>query len=170
MTQMNKNLGDCQTCGGTVSKKAKTCPHCGQKKPFKQGPMEVPKPIAWGIIGLTLLMALPMVMMPQSDSITSSTRKSEDANYSDPTKQKSWILVSQDGVRSKLKDPGSAEFKESFFVMWKNTPVVCGQVNSKNSMGGYGGFQRFVASGASISYLEEEVADFHNVWNEMCQK
>ncbi len=35
-TEENKNLGQCHACQGTVSKKAKACPHCGQKKPFKQ--------------------------------------------------------------------------------------------------------------------------------------
>ena len=162
----NRHLGQCCACSGTVSKKAKTCPHCGQKKPAR-GPIVVPKPIAWGIIGVTLITVVPMLFTgpPSSSSSTSAS-----SNYSNPSKQQNWILTSQDGVRSKLKDPGSAKFKDSFFVVWKNTPVVCGSVNSKNSMGGYGGFQRFVASGTSIAYLEEEVADFANVWREMCQK
>ena len=80
------------------------------------------------------------------------------------------MLESQDGVREHLKDPKSAQFRNSFFVRWKDTPVICGEVNSKNSMGGYGGFQRFVAAGHKVVYLEEQVADFDNVWHEICRK
>ena len=32
----NKNLKPCRTCNELVSKSAKTCPHCGQKKPVKK--------------------------------------------------------------------------------------------------------------------------------------
>lgn len=167
-TQENKNIGACAACGGLVSKKAKTCPHCGQKKPFKHGPTRVPKPIAWGIIILTVMIGLSALSNPSPS--TGSGSRSSASNFSDPSKQQNWILVSQDGIRNRLKDPKSAQFKDSFFVVWNNTPVVCGRVNSKNSMGGYGGFQRFVAAGESVAYLEEEVADFHNVWNEMCNK
>jgi hypothetical protein len=167
MNQENKNLGACAACGGTVSKKAKTCPHCGQKKPFKRGPTQIPKPIAWGVIILVVISGLGMISNPPPPS---SSGSGSGVNLSDPAKQQNWILTSQDGVRNRLKDPGSAKFKDSYFLVWNDTPVVCGWVNSKNSMGGYGGFQRFVAAGESIAYLEEDVADFHNVWNEMCQK
>lgn len=33
---MKNNIVECRTCNGTVSKKAKTCPHCGEKKPAKK--------------------------------------------------------------------------------------------------------------------------------------
>jgi hypothetical protein len=33
--EANNKLGQCHACSGSVSKKAKTCPHCGQKKPIK---------------------------------------------------------------------------------------------------------------------------------------
>lgn len=173
MNQENKNLGACTACGGTVSKKAKTCPHCGQKKPFKRGPTQVPKPIAWAIIIFTLISGVGMISGPQppsSSGSASSAPASSGSNFSDRSKQQDWILVSQDGVRKRLKDPKSAQFRDSFFVTWNNIPAVCGWVNSKNSMGGYGGFQRFVAAGETITALEEEVADFHNLWNEVCQK
>jgi hypothetical protein len=164
--QENKLLGQCHACGGTVSKKAKVCPHCGQKKPFKHKSGIG----TWILIIFAGLVTISILTDAQDQVGNASSSSASAGNYSDTSKQQNWIMVSQDGVRNHLKDPGSAKFKDSFFTIWKETPVVCGHVNSKNSMGGYSGFQRFVASGDSIAYLEEEVADFNNVWREMCQK
>ncbi|MBD9368833.1 hypothetical protein [Xanthomonas sp. XNM01] len=44
-------------------------------------------------------------------------------------------------VRQALKDPASAQWR-NVNVIYSN--VVCGEVNAKNSMGGYAGFQRFL--------------------------
>ena len=51
-------------------------------------------------------------------------------------------------VCAKLKDCGSARFRNVRFIMSKKTdgsmaPIVCGEVNAKNSYGGYEGFQPF---------------------------
>lgn len=50
-------------------------------------------------------------------------------------------------VRSALKDPNSAEFKD---VQWIEGKSICGQVNAKNSYGGYGGFKHFVADSDGV--------------------
>ncbi len=81
-----------------------------------------------------------------------------------------WIIKTQDGVRSRLKDPASAEFRNVFFKRHEGTPIACGEVNSKNGFGGFTGFQHFVGAGETMIYLEEEVSDFSQVWNEMCAK
>jgi len=48
--------------------------------------------------------------------------------------------------------------------------MTCGEVNSKNSFGGYGGYQKFVSAGkAELTFLEEEVSDFNVVWNRKCK-
>jgi hypothetical protein len=44
-----------------------------------------------------------------------------------------------------LKDPDSAKFRNMRFVKYNGRTVVCGEVNSKNSYGGYVGFENFVA-------------------------
>lgn len=51
-----------------------------------------------------------------------------------------------DGVRSSLKDPGSAQFGDYVAGLnSKNGIVVCGWVNAKNSYGGYTGKQPYLA-------------------------
>ncbi len=34
--EKNEKIGSCHACDGTVSKAAKTCPHCGEKKPYRE--------------------------------------------------------------------------------------------------------------------------------------
>jgi DNA-directed RNA polymerase subunit E'/Rpb7 len=45
-------------------------------------------------------------------------------------------------VKANLSDPDSAQFKS--FYKNKSSGVICGEVNSKNRMGGYVGFSKFL--------------------------
>lgn len=49
-------------------------------------------------------------------------------------------------TRNQLKDPLSAQFRKVRVVPYGNGKVVCGEVNGKNSYGGYVGFKPFVGS------------------------
>jgi hypothetical protein len=47
--------------------------------------------------------------------------------------------------------------------------VVCGEVNSKNSFGGYADFTSFISAGSADStWLESDVKDFQAVWDAVC--
>ena len=94
----------------------------------------------------------------------------EKTGMSDDTRQQLWILKTQDGVKQHLKDPSSAEFRNSRFVDFEGVPIVCGEVNAKNSFGGYGGFQHFIASGTKLAFLEQDMepSEFRTAWNKMC--
>ena len=93
-------------------------------------------------------------------SITSLSAVANDA---------AWIRISQETIKQKLKDPNSAQFKNVTFNRSSKSKVVCGQVNSKNSFGGYVGFQRFIAAGSQFGYLESEISDdFSTVWRQFC--
>lgn len=56
------------------------------------------------------------------------------------------LLAAQAQVASSLKDPGSAQFRNVEIKPYGYGKVVCGEVNAKNSYGGYVGFAKFVAS------------------------
>ena len=47
-------------------------------------------------------------------------------------------------VLDRLKDPGSAQFHDTFYTGFSGWYTLCGYVNSKNSMGGYVGSQKFL--------------------------
>lgn len=54
-----------------------------------------------------------------------------------------------------LKDPASAQFRD-LYVSRSSTDglTLCGEVNAKNSYGGYVGFNRFFSSGGGFVQIE----------------
>lgn len=63
--------------------------------------------------------------------------------------QEQSVNKAKEAVSNSLKDPGSAQFRN---VRIGRGSVVCGDVNGKNSYGGYVGFRPFAAGtdGASL--------------------
>lgn len=103
----------------------------------------------------------------EQESKRRETKSNEERD--ERNREFNWMEVGKDAVKSKLKDPDSAEFQNVFFHRGEhNMPVTCGEVNSKNSFGGYGGYQKFISAGPKLTYLEEEVSDFDKVWNSFC--
>lgn len=107
----------------------------------------------------------------RADAERAARAKEEKERRDEKYREQVWIVVSQDAVRKKLRDPSSAKFSDVYFHRGKDgVPTTCGKVNSKNAYGGYAGFQRFVSAGsAGMTFLEEEVKDFHVLWNKLCR-
>ena len=76
------------------------------------------------------------------------------------------ILVARETIKNNLKDPDSAKFKNERM----SGDVVCGEVNSKNSYGGYNGFKRYMVQGGTVYFEGEEWTQFSNWWVESCFK
>ncbi len=56
------------------------------------------------------------------------------------------IAKATEMAKNRLKDPFSAQFRHLSVVRKPDQVYVCGEVNSKNSYGAYGGFTSFIAS------------------------
>ncbi|MEB0133776.1 hypothetical protein QN362_00355 [Actimicrobium sp. CCC2.4] len=71
-------------------------------------------------------------------------------------------------VKAKLKDPDSAEFRNQFIG---KAGAPCGEVNSKNSFGGFVGFQRYISVGTELTVLKADMpaGDFDTTWTKMCR-
>lgn len=55
-------------------------------------------------------------------------------------------------LKQRMKDPESAQFRDERMYTRGDTLVVCGEVNAKNSFGGYTGFKAFVSiNGAAVT-------------------
>lgn len=78
------------------------------------------------------------------------------------------IVAAERAVRASLKDPDSAQFKDVYANYTVEFGVVaCGQVNAKNSLGGYTGFKRFVSGGKSVIFEgQDNIAD---AWMGACR-
>lgn len=123
------------------------------------------------LIPLAIVATIALIDTASNDRKPSGLKFNMPSNAEQVKRTNEALLIEQtkDRVRNQLKDPKSAEFRNMRFVTHQGTPAACGEVNSKNSYGGMSGFQRFVASGGNIVLLEEQAADFDNVWNELCQ-
>lgn len=81
-----------------------------------------------------------------------------------------FIVEAKAAVTAAFKDPASAQF-QSLFISGRALPVLCGEINAKNSYGGYVGFRRFYSTGqASLTEVENprDRFVFERMWPSMC--
>ncbi len=99
------------------------------------------------------------------------------------------IKSAQAAVSQKLKDPGSAQYGKAFVApasesseTYANLRYVCGDVNAKNSFGGYTGATRYKVllaepakgGGTQVLYTEMEAQPNDHIftqvwWNNGCK-
>ncbi|MCV0439289.1 MAG: hypothetical protein K5880_11695 [Hydrogenophaga sp.] len=165
-------LATCKECGRQVSTQAKACPGCGGPPPKTP-----PQKITWkGWTALFLVGWIVFSVYSNTDETAASqqagakAKETQNAAREEQSRQWTWVSKGKEAVKQRLKDPDSAQFRNVYFHRGKSgVPVACGQVNAKNSMGGYSGFQRFVSgTTVELTYLEKEVVGFAKVWNELC--
>jgi len=68
-------------------------------------------------------------------------------------KYSEWIAIpkAREPMVSLLKDPASAQTRNERIT---KVGVLCGEVNAKNSMGGYVGFKKFISYGPENNFIE----------------
>lgn len=81
--------------------------------------------------------------------------------------QEKTIAAAQEAVKKGLKDPDSAKFQNLRITDYDGGKVVCGEINAKNSYGGYVGYKRFVAgTSAAIVYdTSSKYPDINDAYN-----
>ena len=81
--------------------------------------------------------------------------------------QEKTITAAQDAAKKGLKDPDSAKFQNLRIADFDGGKVVCGEINAKNSYGGYVGYKRFVAgtSVATIYDTSSKYPDINDAFN-----
>ena len=162
-------LVNCKECGEKVSTEAKSCPSCGCKPPKKKS--FILRSLLFSIIAFFVY-----VYVTNEESTLTPKQKAEMAamNSTDDeeSRQYAWMEQGKSAVLARLKDSQSAEFKDVYFFRGAgNVPMTCGQVNSKNSFGGYVGFKHFISAGTQdFTFLEGEAKDFASAWNKYCTK
>ena len=86
--------------------------------------------------------------------------------------QRNLVYLSREGIKNRLRDAGSAKFRNVGYYSGGRAAAVCGEVNAKNAFGGFSGYERFVAVG-DAAFFESDVNDGKfgvEVWDQICVK
>lgn len=176
---MKRDEKACPMCAETIKKAAHLCKHCGHRfseeeyKPKAATPQTSSKTGTWGcaVVVVALIGLLSLAGGDEEDAAGAgaSNSASEDP-LADVGNQQIWIVKSHDGIRARMKDPDSAEFRNSRFYSGGPAPAVCGEVNAKNSFGGFTGFERFIASGEDTAFVASDStpSEFQTAWDQLC--
>lgn len=114
-------------------------------------------------LSLTLLVVSPFIILVLVLVVGMTAPKTAEEMQAEKASEA--ISTAKAIITSTLKDPESAEFKDPVY----SNGAVCGRVNAKNSLGGYGGFKRYVVIGP-VASLEGETPKFEILWKKACKR
>ncbi len=162
-------LVKCKECGGKVSTNAKACPACGAKPPKKTSV------VTWLVLATVVIVAgkgiftdKPAEVAKTPEQTAAETAAAKQRSADAKIRQDAFLAqaIAKQAVLGRLKDPDSAKFGQ---VVARESGIVCGYVNSKNSFGGYTGDKAFIYfTKKEIAVMQGEAKDFESVWNKQC--
>jgi hypothetical protein len=124
----------CPDCGGKVSVRASSCPHCGAPTAHAartETPEPASPPVASSDGSWRLLILAPVALCVVVGTLYLAVKP-----------PKGDLETLQRDVTRDFLDPASAELRN---VRWNDAGNACGEVNGSNAFGGKTGFRRFYA-------------------------
>lgn len=79
------------------------------------------------------------------------------------------VQKARNEVQRNLNDSASAEFRDEKVYRLPDNTVVCGEVNAKNSYGGYAGFSKYVVEGVGARPVAKFGEDMQTDISITCQ-
>lgn len=139
-------LTTCNSCGKEVSPKAKSCPHCGQPKPYKKKPSAKRVAIGLGIVIVAVILISNLggeSDKPASTGPDAKPTAKQAVSAEDKLKHnlETACYIARSFVRKQLKAPSSAEFPHCDDIKTWAVPDQEGvyrsqaYVDSKNAFG-----------------------------------
>jgi predicted nucleic acid-binding Zn ribbon protein len=147
-------LVKCKECGNEVSDSAKTCPKCGIEKPVKKR-MSMTFKLILILLAAGVLLPVVSVMTGNPPSGGGQTQQTKEKSLTAEEKMKINALQLMRGLKASLKDPESARF--GHITIDAKGSLLCGEVNAKNSLGGYAGNNNFAFS-IGAGYIDGDTA------------
>ncbi len=116
-----------------------------------------------GVAGIAVLVVIAGLVMAFWPSVPVFSHT--EAKRSGASSDFAYIALGHQAVLRQLKDPDSASFRNER----RGKMAVCGEVNAKNSFGGYVGYRRFVAT-AGFAVFEQDMdpSEFEKTWDQAC--
>ena len=155
----------CGSCDAFISVRgADYCPKCGarlQPETAATGsaakPPQGAKQVLSGAVAIAIVLGALVFFINSADS--------------DPRAMEAEMTVMGQGfVKAHLKDPSGAQFRNQFI---SSEGAPCGEVNAKNSFGGYTGFKRYLAASKELVAVDGETmnsGEFEKTWRQFCRK
>ena len=125
-----------------MGRKDKSCRACGSQMVIPAGSPMANRVRVHGALALLGAMIVPLVLMTPAEAQAPAMPLPAE------------VVRAKTAILNKLVDPGSAQFQNVTFTRMGQAAIFCGQVNSRNRMGGYGGFQPFVVFGAMVTLYD----------------
>jgi hypothetical protein len=75
--------------------------------------------------------------------------------------QPAWVKAAKARIEVQLVDPGSVQYRRLWVAEHTTDSgrelVLCGELNAKNSFGGYAGFRPFISTLGSMVYMGDQI-------------
>lgn len=145
---------ECWKCKNKIPHDSKICPHCKTNR------------AAWNNVAITVV-ALTAIFILYL--FLNREKTQPDPAHAQAVAEGRLIYTAKDHIAQMMKDPGSTEFRNVFVSRDAEGAVVCGEVNSKNSFGGYSGFQRFISvDPMNIVETGMKKGEMDSLWQKFC--
>jgi hypothetical protein len=122
---------------------------------------------------LRLILALVLIpTLSACDSGAASQAGSTQNDVSEEMKKRFAVDAAEEGLKQRMKDPESMQTRNVVAYKQGNGGyIVCGEVNAKNSFGGYNGFEPFMGAGDMVYTASdnEAVGDFNKLYDMGCR-
>lgn len=160
----NKNIAECVDCGGTVSRLADKCPHCG--RPFGEAPAKtkLSSIIIAGVVGLFILAGIvksndaTQKENARRAALSPADRAAEDEAKRLESVRADAVYVARRALKASLRDPDSLELGS--VRANRDGTLVCMEYRARNGFGGLNKEILVVRSGTASQELRD--------WNKHC--
>jgi hypothetical protein len=158
----------CSACSKEISENTAACPWCGEKIPKKTSRF------TWAILAFFLIV-IGMKIFPSGPVASAPDIRTADQLVIDAKESRKMsvqpIIEARRMLKNSSKDADSLQFRGEFnSVYGSGSEVVCGEVNGKNSFGGYSGFKQFIVQGRTSMVNNQDEKSFDSAWSKFCSK
>lgn len=158
-------LKKCVECGVDINVSVKSCPQCGTKQKKKT---------STGMVILAVCMGFGFLsFLAGNGEVDVNSGYAEKKSKPKPNKAEVLMHLATEQIKHNAIQKDSIEIRSHIFVnKSKYGAAACGEVNGKNSFGGFTGWKKFVITELSpqviIDSSHKDADKFAQLWNNAC--